>query len=399
MGIEPSEGGHPSPMASMKYFLPTLALSFVIFAGTAPAQTSSLAGVVKGPDGAPLKDALIKIDRKDIKGHYEVKTKKKGDYFHAGLPLGTYHISVVVDGKEMDSVDNVRTRLGDPTEINFDLQAIANRQKAMQKAAETGQVTAEVARDMTPEQKQAYEKSMKERTQQLQKNKALNDQFNQGKEAMNNKQWDVAVQAFSKASEMDPKQNVIWGNMAEAYSEMAKTKTGADKDAALAKSLESYQKALELAPADASYHNNYALALARAGKFPEMQDELSKAVQLDTANAGKYYYNLGAVLVNSNQLQPACDAFDKAIAADANYADAYYQRGMCLTAKATNTADGKVVFPPGTAEAFQKYLELKPDGVNAASAKGMLDAMGQKIQTEYVAPGAKPAPGDKKKKK
>jgi tetratricopeptide (TPR) repeat protein len=101
--------------------------------------------------------------------------------------------------------------------------------------------------------------------------------------------------------------------------------------------------------------------------------------------------------VNSNQLPAACDAFDKAIAADPNYADAYYQRGMCLTAKATNTADGKVIFPPGTGEAFQKYLELKPDGANAESAKGMLSAMGQTIQTQYVAPGAKPAPAKKKK--
>ncbi len=385
-------------MALLKRFLPALALSFLTFTGAALGQTSSLSGTVKGPDGAPLKDALVKIERKDIKGHYEVKTKKKGDYFHAGLPLGTYRISVWVDGKEMDSIDNVRTRLGDPLENNFDLQAIANRQKAMQKAAETGVVTPEVSRDMSPEQKAAYEKNMKERTQQLQKNKALNDQFNQGKEAMTNKQWDVAVQAFTKASEMDPKQNVIWGNMAEAYSEIARTKAGPEKDAALAKSLESYQKALELAPADASYHNNYALALARAGKFPEMQEELGKAVQLDAPNAGKYYYNLGAVLVNSNQLPAACEAFDKAIASDAGYADAYYQRGMCLTAKATNTADGKVIFPPGTGEAFQKYLELKPDGANAESAKGMLAAMGQTIQTQYVAPGAKQTPAPKKKK-
>jgi len=41
---------------------------------------------------------------------------------------------------------------------------------------------------------------------------------------------------------------------------------------------------------------------------------------------------------------------------------------------------------------------LKPDGANAESAKGMLAAMGQTIQTQYVAPGAKQAPAPKKKK-
>ncbi|MEO7649157.1 MAG: carboxypeptidase-like regulatory domain-containing protein, partial [Bryobacteraceae bacterium] len=93
------------------------------------AQTSSLSGEVKDEDGKPLKEAWIKIDRKDIKGAYKVKTNKKGEYFHAGLPLGTYKITVEVDGKVRDSVDNVRTRLGDPLPINFNLQAIKQQQQ------------------------------------------------------------------------------------------------------------------------------------------------------------------------------------------------------------------------------------------------------------------------------
>ena len=386
-------------MKATKQSLAGLALCLFAFAGGALAQTSSLEGNVKGEDGQPLKDAVINIDRKDIKGHYQVKTKKKGDYFHAGLPLGTYKITLVVDGKERDSVDNVRTRLGDPLPINFDLQSQKARGEAQAKAVEAGQLPPEQARDMTPEQKAALEKQIKERSGAMKKNKDLNDSFNQGMEALKGKQFDVALAAFSKAVEMDPKQNVIWGNLAETYSELAKTKTGAEKDAALNKATEAYQKAIELQPADASYHNNYALALARLNKFPEMQVELNKAVELDAPNAGRYYYNMGAVLVNSNQLAPACEAFDKAIAADANYADAHYQKAMCLTAKATISADGKTIFPEGTDKEFQKYLELKPDGPFAESSKGMLQAMGAKIDTEYRNPNApkKAAPPAKKK--
>ncbi len=386
-------------MKTIKRYVPGLALCLLAFAGSAVAQTSSLEGVVKGEDGQPLKDAVINIDRKDIKGHYQVKTKKKGDYFHAGLPLGTYKITLVVDGKERDSVDNVKTRLGDPLPVNFDLQGQRARAESQAKAVEAGTLPPEQARDMTPEQKAALEKQIKERAGAMAKNKALNDSFNQGMEALKAKQFDVAVQAFTKASEMDAKQNVIWGNLAETYSELAKTKTGAEKDAALAKAAESYQKAIELQPTDASYHNNYALALARMNKFPEMQTELNKAVELDAPNAGRYYYNMGAVLVNANQLAPACEAFDKAIAADANYADAHYQKAMCLTAKATISADGKTSFPEGTEKEFQKYLELKPDGQFADSAKGMLQAMGAKIDTEYRNPNApaKKAPPAKKK--
>ena len=53
----------------------------------------------------------------------------------------------------------------------------------------------------------------------------------------------------------------------------------------------------------------------------------------------------------------AIAAFDKCIAADPTKADAYYQKGVNLIGKATLQGD-KMVAPPGTAEAFQKYLEL-----------------------------------------
>src|SRR5438046_7662665 len=102
----------------------------LIFSLAASAQTTSLAGEVKGEDGGPLKDAWIKIERKDIKGSYKVKTNKKGEYFHAGLPLGQYDVNLEVDGKAVDSAKNVRTRMGDPTPINFDLWKMKSRRDA-----------------------------------------------------------------------------------------------------------------------------------------------------------------------------------------------------------------------------------------------------------------------------
>lgn len=370
---------------------------FLILAGAVMAQTSQIEGTVKGDDGQGLKDALIKIERKDIKGSYKVKTRKKGDYLHAGLPLGTYSVSVEIDGKEIDRVDNVRTRLGEPSVVNFDVQAMKEKQAAMTKAAETGTLTQEQARDMSPEQKAQLDKAMKERQAALAKNKELNDAFNQGMEAMKTKQYDAAVAAFEKASTMDPKQHVIWGHLAETYSEIGKAKTGPDQEAALGKSVEAYSKALELVPNDAGYRNNLALVYARMQKFPEMEAELNKAVSLDPTNAGRYYFNMGAVLTNAHQTEAACNAFKKATETDAQYADAFYQLGICYTSKATAKPDGSLTFPDGTAEAFQKYLELKPDGPNAESAKSMLQAMGSKIETEYRNPAAKkPTPSKKK---
>ncbi len=381
----------------MLSFLRRMPVLLVLAGAAAMAQTSQIEGVVKDPNGQPLNNALIKIERKDIKGSYKVKTKKKGDYLHAGLPLGTYDVICEVDGKDVDSVHGVKTKLGDPTVVNFDLKAQADKQKEVAAAAEKGELTKEQARDMTPEQKAALEKAMKERTAAMSKNKALNDAFNAAMESMKSKQYPQAVEQFNKAAELDPKQVVIWSNLAETYSEMGKAQTGAEQQASLDKAVETYKKAMELAPADAGMANNLALVYARQKKFPEMEAELNKAVQLDPTNAGRYYFNMGAVLTNAGQTDAACTAFKNATEKDANYADAYYQYGICLTGKATAKPDGSLTFPDGTAQAFQKYLELKPDGPFAESAKGMLQTMGSKIETKYEAPGAKKAAPSRKK--
>ena len=377
----------------------TLALSaagLLFMASAAFAQVSSIEGDVKGEDGTPLKGALVKIERKDIKGNYKVKSDKKGHYFHTGLPLGTYKLVVEVDGKDMDSVDNVRTTLGDSTVINFDLKAYKQKQQSLAQAAETGTLTKEQTREMSSEQKAALDKAAKERQQSLAKNKALNDAFNEGMQALAAKQYDTAIAAFTKAGEMDPKQNVVWAQLAESYTQAAMLKTGPDRDALMAKGLEAYTKALEIKPDDAAYHNNYALALAKAKKFPEAQAELAKAAQLDPPNAGRYFFNLGAVLVNIGQNDAACEAFKKAIDTDQNYADAQYQYGMCLLGKAQITPDGKVTPAPGTKEALEKYLQLKPTGPFADSAKGALASLDVSISTKYENPAAA---STKKKKK
>jgi len=370
-----------------------VAPALLLFTGVSMAQTGSIEGKVTGEDGQPLKDALIKIERKDIKGSYKVKTKKKGDFFHAGLPLGQYKVVCEVNGQDVDSVDGIRTSFGESTVVNFNLQEIKKKQQALAQAAESGTLTRDQARELSAEQRAALEKQAKERQQQLAKNKELNDAFNVGMEAMKLKQWDAAVASFAKASEMDAKQHVVWAQLADSYIGLAGTKAGPEQEAAMTKGAESWVKALELKPDDAAYHNNYALALAKLKKFDEAQAELTKAATLDPVNGGKYFYNLGAVLTNIGQLEPAGEAFKKAIEMSPNYAPAHFQYGLYLMAKATTTPDGKMIPPDGTRQAFEKYLELDPTGPNADASKAMIASMETTIQTEYANPAA-----EKKKK-
>jgi tetratricopeptide (TPR) repeat protein len=299
-----------------------------------------------------------------------------------------YKITLSIDGKDVDFVDKVRTRLGDPVENSFDMKAKADKQHALNQAAETGSLSKDQARGMTPEEKAAFEKSNKERAELKAKGKALNEAFNAGKEALIAKNFDVAVTQFGKAAEMKADEPAIWANLGDAEIGLSKTKTGAEQNDALNKGMDAYKKALEMRPDDAGVHNNYGLALAQAKKFDEAQAELGKAAQLEPANAGKYYFNLGALLVNNGQAEQAGDAFKKAIDADPKYADAQYQYGIYLIGKAKLGADNKYDPVPGTREAFQAYLDLKPDGQFAESAKGMLASLSAAVDTSYQNPAA-----------
>ncbi len=371
-------------------------VGLLLFCASAWGQTGSLSGDVKDENGKGFQGALIKIERTDIKGNYKVKTDKKGHYFHAGPPLGTYNVILEVDGKDVDRVNGVRTKLGDEVPINFNMQEAKAKQQAMAKAAESGQLTQEQTRGMSASEKAALEKQTKERAAAMAKNKALNDAFNAGREAMQNKQWDAAIQSFQKGSELDPNQHVIWAYLADAYGQLAATKSGQEQQDAYAKAIDAYGKAIALKPDDAAYHNNYALVLARDKKIDEAKAELQKAAELEPQAAGKYYYNLGAVLVNTGQTAQAEDFFKKAIEADPNYAPAQFQYATALSAKLQTNADGSVVAPPGMKEALEKYLQLDPNGQFAEAAKGMLQMVGGKIETKYENPSAQKKAGRKK---
>jgi Tfp pilus assembly protein PilF len=380
---------------SVARYVLSAVFGLLLFAGSAFGQMGAIQGKVVGEDGKPVQNAVIKIFRNDIKGKYQTKTNRRGEYFHAGLPAGratNYTVTLEINGQDVDTVQNIVVPLGDPAPVSFDLAV----KKKQAEALAAGNVTEDQTRGLSGEQKEQLEKAMKERAAQLAKNKALSDAFNQGMEAMKVQQYQAAVDAFAKASELDPKQNAVWGQLAEAYSALAQQKTGAEQEALLAKSIEGFQKAMELKPDDAAYHNNFGLVLVRAKKINEAQAELEKAAQLDPANAGKYYYNMGAVMMNTGQMDAAGEAFKRAIATTPNYAPAWYQYGLYLLGKAQIAPDGKIQPPEGTKEAFDTFLKLEPTGANADQARGILASFDQAIETKYTNPDASKKKATKK---
>jgi tetratricopeptide (TPR) repeat protein len=372
----------------------------LLLAGAAWAQSSSIEGDIKGEDGKPVVGAVIKIDQTDIKGSYKVKSDKKGHYYQGGLRIaGTFTVTVEVNGKDVDQIQGIRPNGGTTAEVNFDLKAAAARQAAAAAAAGAGAPPPPPnEKAMTPAEKAAYEKQKKDAEAQIAKNAELNESFNAGMQAEMAKMWDVAIEQFGKAVMIGPTQHVIWSHLADAYSARGDSKTGADQQADYDKGVEAYKKALELSPMDPAYHNNYALILVKKKSMPDALAELNKAATLDPTQAGKYYYNLGAVLANVNQADAAGEAFQKAMSTTPPYVEAYYQYGLVLVGKATVGPDGKVQPPAGTIEALQKYLELAPNAPNAQPAKDLLASLGGSIETGFEKPGAKKQPANNNKK-
>ena len=125
---------------------------------------------------------------------------------------------------------------------------------------------------------------------------------------------------------------------------------------------------------------------ARTGKAQESTDAYDAAAKVNPTQAGFYYKNEAVIFFQSNQPDAQVAAADKAIAVDPNQPILYYLKGNGLVGKTTmDDKTHKLVAPPGCMEAYQKYLQLAPDGPYAGEVKGILAGFDQKIDNSYKA--------------
>jgi len=106
----------------MQTIIKSLGISFVglfLVTFSAWAGTSVLEGIVKDPSGHPIKGADVRIEAK--KFAKVVKTDANGHYVSDGLAVGTYKVTIVVNGAVTASILNAKTQVGKFTQLNFDL--------------------------------------------------------------------------------------------------------------------------------------------------------------------------------------------------------------------------------------------------------------------------------------
>jgi tetratricopeptide (TPR) repeat protein len=354
----------------------SLALSLAAWAQTGLAVVR---GTVKDEQGKPIEGATILLKAKESNLSYTFKTDKKGEFYSIGIRPEIYKATLTKGGVELWASDNYQVRLATENSINtldFDLA------KLKKEAGKTGPV------QLTEEQKRQIEEAQKENA----KVGNLNQLMAAAQTAADAKQWDQAIATMNQAAAADATKHEIWGKLCEVEvggGQLANAETHCKQAITLAEAQTNVDKGRL-----AGYHNNLGQAYAKGGKSQDALGEYTLAAQADPTAASKYYFNLGAILTNESAKQQdqaarfrmidqATEAFDKAIASDPVYAEAYYQKAVNLLGKATIDKTNKMVAPPGTAEAFNKYLELEPTGRHAEEVKGMLAYIGAEVQTTF----------------
>jgi tetratricopeptide (TPR) repeat protein len=357
--------------------------------GFAQGSSGTVKGVCKDAQGAPIVDGVVVFANQDNGQKYNLKTNKKGEYFSLGVVAGNYKVTLYKNAddakanKELFHFNKFQVTLDENT-LDFD----------MKKQAED----AAKGQGLTPEQIKAQQEAQEKQKKEVNTVKVLNEKIVAANTAMKAGDFDTAIATLTEATQMDATRDIIWAQLADAYLGSALKQTDrAEKSKRLDEAAADYRKAVDIKqksmdaatkknPDDnkhlAAYYNNFGEAAGKSGKIDDAVKAYTQAAQVNPEGAAGYYYNAGAVLTNAGKVDDAIAAFDKCIAADPNRADAYYQKGVNLIGKATLQGD-KMVAPQGTAEAFQKYLELQPTGSYADVAKQMLASIGAPIETGF----------------
>jgi tetratricopeptide (TPR) repeat protein len=364
-----------------------LALILILLIGMpVMAQNRIIKGKVINDKGQPVSGAEIKIQGTDVKREYSVKTDKKGEYFYMGIPYGQYRVVVRAKDYQPDFVQGVQPSISEERVVDFSLKPGPDRKLPFEMStAEMEKLKQESAK--ADKQKQSSVEVKAEFDAGLALVQQGKDAEAQGKDLEANGKKDEAqgkyseaqskyaggVEAFKKALEKDTDQPYVQANMADALSKLNKNE----------EALAAYQKAIALKPDDGAMYTNMGVLLGKMGKTAESQEAFKKAAAVNPGAAGQNFYNLGATLVNSGKAAEAADAFRQAIQSDPNFAEAYYQLGICLS--------GNQATMPEAIKSLQKYIEIGQKADQVEVAKQLITALG--------APTGERVIKDEKKKK
>jgi len=383
----------------MVKFLKSYALAAALALGLAmwlaprsAAQTDGkLVGSVVDFDGKPWPDMEVQL--KNEQGATQAtKSDAQGKFQFVNLRNGKYTITLHPPQMKEPFVTNYEVHGGDTPPLNINFKDILEKQNP--EAAKQYQKQKEERSKFT-DMKKHFDAGMtlldQERAAKADYSKATPDQRDAAKAKLD----DLATQTVAEfqqaqqvAPEKDPNRHLFWARLGEAY-DLA----GRNDDA-----VNAYQQAIAAKPDNAGYYNNLGNVYARIGKIDDAKAAYTKSAELDPPNAGLAWRNFGISLYQAGRMQEAVEPLQKAVQVDPKSAQGWYLLGACLVASADYKQVGDkmvVTLKPGTVEAYQKAIELDPNGTYGQQAKQGLDAvqaMTGGIQTSVGTPGKKKKP-------
>jgi hypothetical protein len=113
-------------------------LGSALLMGSLRAGMPSIQGEIKGPDGKPVPDAELRLERKDAKAApVTIKADQKGHYAFINLAMGSYKVVASKNGLAATAADNIRPRAEGSVRVDFDLKKQTGETKGSALSAET----------------------------------------------------------------------------------------------------------------------------------------------------------------------------------------------------------------------------------------------------------------------
>jgi tetratricopeptide (TPR) repeat protein len=353
----------------------------------APTGAGQIAGTVKDADGKPIAGMTIVIEPE---GGLEIDltTSAEGKFAKPGLPVGSYIITYKQGDK---TIFKVRANVANGKDTNASL--VTNDQKVLD-----------------------FQKMMKKQLDDEAQFGKLKTHFNAGNAALDEEK--AAKADWQKASaadrpEIQIKIDAAGSKALEEYQQALTAVTDPadvkNKAAVFAQMAVVYETEGKYEQAAAAYqqdvaarpdpgaYNNLGNDLAKIGKMDEARAAYDQSAALDPAGAPLAYRNFAVVLFNAGKLQgsPAADLLKKATEAEPNNQQGWFLLGAALAANVAVEQSGDKLnfkFPPGTAEAYQKCIDLDPKSPMAELARKNLEelkASGLGVETKSTAPKKK----------
>jgi tetratricopeptide (TPR) repeat protein len=360
----------------------TLLVAAAALAAIAPPRAAaqmdgSLSGTVLDVAGKPWVDQTVDAVS-DQGAKLTTKTDKDGHYAFHQLRAGVYSVTVELPAPNKPyEFAQVKISSGETPNVNANFKDILAKQGAA--AAEQVKKQEEDKQKFTG-MKAHFDAGIADLTQaQTAKSdmaKAPADQ----RDTMKAQVADLSGKAVTEleaakagAPEKDANLHLIWARLGDAYDIANRPDDAAN----------AYRQAVALKPTP-GYYNNLGGILGRAGKIDEAMAAYQKSAELDPPNAAQAYRNAGITLYNVGKMKEAVEPLKKATELDPKSAQAWYLLGASLVGAMEYKQKGdkmEVIVQPGTVEAYQKAVELDPNGTYGQQAKQGLEALAQ------IAPG------------